>query len=360
MGLLLLFFFVSICFSFLCSIWEAVILSVTPSYVNRKVQDGSPIGETLQAYKKDIDRPLSAVLTLNTIAHTVGAIGVGAQAGEVYGSNSIDLGFASLTYESIIASVMTLAILILSEIIPKTIGANMWRQLAPFTVKSLRILLFVLWPFVWLSQRITKTLKKDKDRSVLSRADFAAMTVVGEESGALDQSESAIIQNLLRLEKLTVRDIMTPRTVLLMADEQQTTRQYFDQHHPIPVSRIPVYNESPHMVTGMILKDDLLLELAEDHDEKKLTEIRRPIIFVKDSDPLPTLLDTLVVKREHIAMVADDFGSIVGIVSMEDLFETILGLEIMDESDAVEDMQRLARKNWKERAKKLGIIEDEN
>lgn len=356
MGLLLIFFFVSICFSFLCSIWEAVILSVTPSYVNRKVQEGSSIGETLQAYKKDIDRPLSAVLTLNTIAHTIGAIGVGAQAGEVFGAHSIDLGLFSLTYESLIAGGMTLAILILSEIIPKTMGANMWRELAPFTVKSLRILLWILAPFVWMSQGITKSLKKDKDRSVLSRADFAAMTIVGEESGAIDQSESTIIQNLLRLEKLTVRDIMTPRTVLLLADEKMTMREYFDTHRPIPVSRIPLFRDNSHMITGMVLKDDLLLELAEDNDTKLLGEIRRPIIFVKDSDPLPSLLDTLVVKREHIAVATDDYGSVVGLVTMEDLFETILGLEIMDESDAVEDLQRLARKNWEDRAKKLGIL----
>jgi CBS domain containing-hemolysin-like protein len=197
MGLLIFFFLTSICFSFLCSIWEAVILSVTPSYVNRQVQEGTATGKLLQAYKQDIDKPLSAVLTLNTIAHTVGAIGVGAQAGKLFGTSTINLGITSLSYESFIAGAMTLAILILSEIIPKTIGANMWKELAPFTVRSLRVLMWVLFPFVWMSQLITKALKKDKERSVFSRADFAALTSAGLESGALDKSESKIIQNLL-------------------------------------------------------------------------------------------------------------------------------------------------------------------
>lgn len=358
MGLLITFFFVSICFSFLCSVWEAVILSITPSYVNRKIQEGSDVGITLRKYKGDIDRPLSAILTLNTVAHTVGAIGVGAQAGKLFGTQAFDMGIVSLTYESVIAGVMTLAILILSEIIPKTIGANMWRQLAPFTVRSLRILLWVLAPFVWMSQSITRRLKRDKDRSVLSRADFTAMTQVGAESGALQPGESMIIQNLLRLDKLVVRDIMTPRTVMICADERMTMKAYFEANRALPVSRIPVYHTHPDRITGLILKDDLLLQLAEDQHEKLLSEIRRPIAFVKDRESIASLLDTLIARREHIAMVSDEYGSVVGVVTMEDLFETLLGLEITDESDAVEDLQRLARENWQERAKKLGILEE--
>ncbi len=357
---LFLFLFVSISFSFLCSIWEAVILSITPSYINRKTQEGNAIGPQLQALKRDIDKPLAAILTLNTIAHTVGAIGVGAQAGRLYGSQSLNLGIASLSYESIVAGAMTLAILLLSEIIPKTIGANMWKRLAPFTANSLKLLLgklSPLRPFVWLSEKITKSLKKEKGRSVLSRADFAAMASVGLESGAIDQSESTIIQNLLRLKTLQIKDIMTPRSVMVMAEETQRLSEFYEENKPLRFSRIPIYKEKNDHITGFILKDDLLLNLAEDHHEKRLNEIRRPLVFVQSSDPLPKLLDTLVQQGKHIAIVIDTYGTVVGLVSMEDLFETILGLEIVDESDTIDDLQQFARKQWEERAKRLGLLE---
>jgi CBS domain containing-hemolysin-like protein len=359
MGLLIVFFVLSIVISFLCSVWEAVLLSITPAFVGRQVQEGHKIGILLQAFKKDIDRPLSAILTLNTIAHTVGAIGVGAQAGKLYGETSLNLEFTSISAESLVAGTMTLAILILSEIIPKTIGANNWRELATFTIQSLRLLLIVLSPFVWLSQQITRTLKKEKGRSVLSRADFTAITHVGLESGAIAQSESVIIQNLLRLERLVVRDIMTPRTVVMTANESQTLEAFFQQRPNLPFSRIPVYKDAPDHITGMILKDDMLKLLAEDKHGMTLAEIRRPILFVRDTKRLPELLDTFIHSKAHIALVTDDFGSVAGLVTMEDLFETLLGLEIVDESDTVEDLQRLARKRWEERAKKLGLVEEE-
>lgn len=331
-------------------------MSVTPAYVNRKVQEGSVIGATLQAYKKDIDKPLSAILTLNTIAHTVGAMGVGAQAGKLFGSNHFDLGFTNLSYASIIAAIMTLAILILSEIIPKTIGANMWESLAPFTVRSLKILLLVLSPFVWLSQLITKSLKKDKDKSIFSKADFAAMASAGLESGTLDHSESVIIQNLMRLEKLVVRDIMTPRTVMVMADQTQRIFDFYQKNKPLNFSRIPVYSEKQDHITGIFLKDDLLAKMAEDQHNDKLITIRRDVLFVNDDTDLPRLLDLFVTKKGHIAIVNDSYGSILGLVSMEDLFETLLGLEIVDESDNIADLQSFARKKWEERAKNDGLI----
>jgi CBS domain containing-hemolysin-like protein len=353
MGLLILFFVVSILFSFLCSVWEAVLLSITPTYIRRATLEGKSIGDTLNTYKKDIDKPLSAILTLNTIAHTVGAIGVGAQAGHLFGENYFNLGgVMSVSYESIIAGVMTLAILILSEIIPKTIGANNWEGLAPFTVRSLRVLLIILHPLVWLSQLITKTLKKDKERSVLSRADFAAMTREGEQSGALDKSESAIIKNLLAFEKKTVRDIMTPKTVALMANEDTTLRAFYDQNQPLPFSRIPIYKENRDHVTGIILKDELLQHLVDEGDTTQLKEIKRPIDFVQDDMRLPQLFQSLTNEKQHLFIVSDDFGVVVGIVTMEDLFETLLGKEIVDETDSVVDLQKLAKEQWEERVKK--------
>ena len=218
MGLLIFWFLVSIAFSFLCSILEAVLLSITPSYVTQQVQQKTSTGDLLQEYKKDIDKPLSAILTLNTVAHTAGAIGVGAAATQYWG--------ASVMSTVVVPVGMTLAILILSEIIPKTIGANNWKSLAPFTTKTLKFLIMILAPLVWLCQLTTKFLKKDKSKSVLSRADFAAMTQVGASSGAIAPQESEIISNLLNFEKMSVRDIMTPRTVAFMVEEDMTCLLY--------------------------------------------------------------------------------------------------------------------------------------
>lgn len=349
MFLLIIFLVVSIFFSFLCSILEAVLLSITPAYVRKAVHEKSTTGALLQQYKDDIDKPLSAILTLNTIAHTVGAIGVGAQAGAVFGHSYLDLGLFSISYESIIATVMTLAILILSEILPKTIGANNWESLAPFTMKMLRVLLFVLGPLVWLSQLITKSLKKDKNESVLSRMEFALMARMGAESGALDENESNIIKNLLEFEKLYIRDIMTPKTVAVMFEEDMTLKEAYDKYHPIRYSRIPLFNDTRDNITGIILKDDLLQNIVDGKGDTKLKDIKREAHYEKQNISLPGMFQALVKEKTHLSIVVDDFGSVVGLVSMEDLFETLLGMEIMDEFDSVADLQELARQKWKKR-----------
>jgi len=354
MFLLFAFFALSITFSFLCSIWEAVLLSITPSFISRKVQEGSQLGADLEMFKEDIDRPLSAILTLNTIAHTVGAIGVGAQAAKVFNGPSIIPGIPS---ETIVASVMTLAILILSEIIPKTIGANMWQSLAGFTVKSLKFLLFILAPFVWVSQLITKNLKRDKDKSVFSKADLAAMTHAGEESGVLAESESTIIKNLLAFDNVSVRDIMTPRTVMVKVDETTTLMDFYKNNQPLRFSRIPIFQESSDNITGIVLKDEILQYLVEDKDGVQLKEIKREVIAVRDDKHLPELFEVMTTQKVQIAIVVDSYGSLVGLVTMEDLFETLLGLEIVDESDGEADLQKLARQKWEARAKKMGLIE---
>jgi CBS domain containing-hemolysin-like protein len=332
--------------------WEAVILSITPSYISRMQTEKPTIGHILNVMKEDIDRPLSAILTLNTIAHTVGALGVGVQAGKMFGTNNLSILGINITYEGLIAGAMTLAILILSEIIPKTLGANLWKQLTPFTVRSLRVLLFVLAPFVWLSKLITRMVNTEKGRSVFSRADFAAMADAGLKSGALDREEKSIIQNLLRLENIKVRDIMTPRSVIVMVDEEMQMKEIYSEIQPMVFSRIPVYHEHPDNITGLILKDNILEKLAQDKDSVAAAEIKRDIIFVEDNFTVAKLMDTLILNREHLSMVVDDFGSVVGLVTMEDLFETLLGLEIVDESDKVEDLQKLALEKWKKRYKK--------
>ena len=353
MAILFFFFIVSIFFSFLCSVWEAVLLSITPSYVSRMQMEKPRLGKRLSYLKDDIDRPLSAILTLNTIAHTVGAIGVGVQAGKLFGTAKINLYIFEATYESLIAGLMTLAILILSEIIPKTIGATYWKQLTSFTVRSLKVLMLVLAPFVWLSKWVTHLIKKEGEMSVLNRADVAAMADAGLKSGAIDKEEKSIIQNLLRLENMQVKNIMTPRSVVFKLDENQTLGEIFTAYNPFQFSRIPVYNENTDNITGFILKDAILENIAADKHGRQAVEIRRKIFFVEDSLSVAGLLDKLILEKQHMTMVADEFGTVVGLVTMEDVIETLFGLEIIDESDKVADLQKLARERWK-RAKDPG------
>jgi CBS domain containing-hemolysin-like protein len=350
--LIIVFFIVSITFSFLCSIWEAVLLSITPSFTEKKLQEGGDIGHTLEAYKANIDQPLSAILTLNTIAHTVGAIGVGAQAAIIWGT--------SIVSTVAVPVVMTLAILLLSEIVPKTIGANYWQELAGFTVKSLKIIMLVLAPFVFISQIITRTLKKDKNASVFSREDFSAMANLGAKQGVLDKEESTIMRNLMLFESVLARDVMTPRTVMVAAPENMTVREFHDNHPNLRFSRIPIFEDSLDHVTGYVLKNDLLIRLVNKEDSTPLSTIKRDMIAIKENFPIPELFNHFTEKREQVALVIDEFGGTAGLVTLEDVIETLLGLEIVDESDHIVDMQVLARKKWEERARRIGLLEELN
>lgn len=360
MGLLIFFFLLSILFSFLCSVWEAVLLSITPSFVEVSYKEGTTTGKLLKAFKKDIDRPLSAILTLNTIAHTVGAIGVGAQAGKQFGDQDMVLGGMVLPFsvEAFVGAVMTLAILILSEIIPKTIGANNWKQLSGFTVRSLNIIIYALYPLVWFSQFITKVLKKDKEKSVLSRADFSAMAEIGEKEGIFRSNESKIIHNLLRLNTIRAKDIMTPRTVVKVANQEVTIQEFYERNQRLQFSRIPIYAESKDHINGFVLKDEILSNIIKDNGQAPLKDIMREINIVNEQMPLPDLFNRMMEKREHIALVVDEFGGMAGILTMEDVIETLLGIEIVDEQDNIEDMQMLARRNWEKRAEVLGLLEE--
>jgi len=349
--LLIVFLLVSIVFSFLCSIWEAVLLSITPSFTQMQIKEGSDLGASLQEFKENIDRPLAAILTLNTIAHTAGAIGVGAQATKIWG--------ASFMATAVVPVVMTLAILLLSEIIPKTIGANYWKELAGFTVRCLKVVMWVLAPLVFASQIITKALKKDKDASVFSRADFTAMAELGTQQGVFNEGESSILQNLLRFNTILAKDIMTPRTVMIAADQDSSARDFHDSHPNLRFSRIPVYDQSQDHITGYVLKDQILKKLVDKKDGDALSSIRREVLAVKESFPIPDLFNHFTAKREHIAIVLDDFGGTAGLVTMEDVIETLLGLEIVDEQDNASDMQALARKQWEQRARSVGLLESE-
>jgi len=343
---LLLWAALSIGFSFLCSILEAVLLSVTPSFVTQQLQSGSTTGKLLNEYKEDIDKPLAAILTLNTIAHTVGAMGVGAVAGKLYGGQYLMESPFPISWETIIAVVMTLLILFASEIIPKTIGANNWRSLSGFTTRTLKFLLFILAPLVWVSTFITKSFKKDKNKSVLSRSDFAAMTQLGESSGAISDEESEIIGNLLNFEKMTVRDIMTPRSVAYMLEEKMTISDFKKNTPSKTYSRIPVYKDDKDNITGVVLKDDILLCIIEEGNNQEIKDLMLDVIFVIDSMPLPELFKNLTKEKQHLFVVKDEFGTVVGLVTMEDMFETLLGQEIVDESDKVIDLQKYAKEKF--------------
>ncbi|CAL2102427.1 Hemolysin [Tenacibaculum sp. 190130A14a] len=370
MTLLIVFAIVSIFFSFLCSILEAVLLSVTPTFINVKKKEGKVFATELEELKKDVDKPLIAILTLNTIAHTVGAILVGVQAKvaytELYGSNKVSYFGVEFTEElmvGVVSSIMTILILVASEIIPKTIGATYWKKLAGFTSKTLKILMFPLkWTgILWLLQLTTKLIggKGAHGESVLSREDFHAMTDIAEQEGVFKESESKVIRNMINFKEVQAKHIMTPRTVLKTADENQTIQSFFEENKSLRFSRVPVYANNPDNITGYILKDQMLLAMVENKGNEPLSSIKRNIMVASRDLSIPSLFEKLIEQREHLALVVDEYGSVSGLVTQEDVIETLLGFEIMDESDNVADLQNLARKSWENRAKRLGIIESE-
>ena len=369
MGLLLFYAFVSIFFSFLCSILEAVLLSINPTFVNLKKKEGKAYAQTLESLKKDVDKPLIAILTLNTIAHTVGAILVGVQAkvayANLYGSETrsfLGFEFTEDVMVGLVSTVMTILILVASEIIPKTIGATYWKQLANFTAKSLTIMVGALkyTGLLWLLQLFTKLVGgKGHHGSVLSREDFTAMADIAHEEGVFQESESIVIKNLLKFDEISAKDVMTPRTVMKIAPESMTIKEFFDDNPKLRFSRIPIYKDKSDEITGFVLKDTVLEEMINENGDRPLSTIKRDILIINRNKPIPDVFEIFIEQRQHIALVVDEYGSVSGLVSMEDVIETLLGLEIVDESDNVEDLQHLARENWRSRAKRLGIIDED-
>ncbi len=357
MGLLILFAVVSIFFSFTCSILEAVLLCVTPTFINVKKKEGKAYASTLEEFKTDVDKPLIAILTLNTIAHTVGAILVGVQAEQL----PYKIEILGINIVGIVSTIMTLLILVLSEIIPKTIGATYWKNLTAFTTRALQILIFPLkWTgILWVLQLTTKLIGgKGHHGSVLSREDFTAMADMAQEEGVFKESESLIIKNLITFKEVLVKNIMTPRTVMITADENMSTQEFYDANPNLKFSRIPIYANTPDEITGYFLKDNLFEAIINGKGDQPLKSILRPLTVTNRDLPIPELFDQLISKREHIALVVDEYGSVSGLVSQEDVIETLLGLEIMDESDNVADLQHLARKKWEKRAESLGLLDN--
>jgi len=329
--------------SFLCSILEAALLSITPAHVAKLEQDRPKVGARLRALKSQVDRPLAAILTLNTTANTVGAAGVGAEAMRLWGSEVLALTSA----------VLTLLILVLAEIIPKTLGAIYWRRLSGFITIVLPAMILILYPLVRLSEVITGFLRHRRGTEKLSREEFAALARVGQEQGVFDESEMRILRNLFHFGSLRTSDIMTPRTVVFSLEESTTVRDAIANRGSMTFSRVPIWKGTPDHVTGYILKDQLLLRAARNELDLPVCSFAREALMVPDTVPLPALFEKLLDKREHIAVVVDEYGGVDGVVTMEDVLETLIGLEIVDEMDSVKDMRAMARAKWEVRAKHI-------
>ena len=334
-------------FSFLCSVLEAVILSVTPSYVVAISKKRPPIGRLLSGFKRDAERPLAAILTLNTIANTAGATGVGAQALLLFGSTSV----------GVISALLTLLVLFLSEIIPKTIGATYWRGLAPVATRITQGLIYALFPFVWVGGVLRRVVGRGRPPARLSEDELHALADLGQQEGVVHDSESRVLQNVIRFGSLRGRAIMTPRTVVVAFPEETTVQEVVGSRDGLRFSRIPIYADNIDAVTGYVLKSDLLMSAAEGRVDQKLAALKRKISLVPDTHPLRELFTQFLDQREHIAVLVDQYGGMAGIVTMEDVVENLLGLEIVDESDVEIDMQKLARRRWQRRARQMGATD---
>ncbi|WP_124978932.1 CNNM domain-containing protein [Nonlabens xiamenensis] len=351
MGLLIFYALISIIFSFLCSILEAVLLSINPTFIKVKEQEGKSYIPALKSLKGDVDKPLIAILTLNTLAHTVGAILVGVQAEAL-----VDEGYQAYVWGiplvGVVSAIMTVLILIVSEIIPKTIGATYWQNLAGFSTRALKAM---IWPLkwtgiLWFLQLTTKTIGKSAHISTMTREEFVAITETAEKEGVFEPTEGQFIKSLMNFNKIKVKDIMTPRSVMFMAPQSMTIKDFFKENQDLRFSRIPVFGANRDDIKGYVLKDHILADIIHDKPAETLEDLRREITMVPTNLPIPLLFERMISSKEHMALVVDDYGSVQGVATMEDVIETMLGLEIMDESDNVEDMQLLARKNWEKRS----------
>lgn len=346
MSLLFLYLLLAIGVSFLCSILESVLMSTPFSFITMREEEGYRPAARFKRYKQDIDSSIAAILALNTIANTFGAAGVGRQAQLLFGS----------TWFGVISAVTTLLILIFAEIIPKSIGTGYYRHLMGFTVRALSVLQVLMYPFVLLIRLVIRMLPEGEDEAAVSREEVSAMANVGEEEGEIEAGENKVIQNILKLDNVSASDAMTPRVVCSVASEGMSLRDFYEdetfEHH----SRIPVYAESPEYITGYILRSDALEALADDKFDLTLRDIRRDISFFEEDRSISDIWETLLKRREQIALIIDEYGCFQGILTLEDIIETIFGLEIMDESDEVSDMQKYARERWEKRQKRFKKI----
>ena len=349
MFLLFAFMIGAIAISFICSVMEAVLLCITPSYIATLQNSNPTLAKRVKALRAQIDRPLAAILTLNTIAHTAGAAAVGAQAAVVFGDAAV--GIAS--------AVMTLLVLVFSEIIPKTLGATYWRQLTAVVTSALAWLIPVLKPFVWLSEQLTKLLSSKKSESTYIRAEIEAMATLGTEAGELAEDESTIITNLLRFRSTTVDDVFTPRSVLFKVHKDMTVGEYLEQHGSESFSRILVTDKDEDDIIGFVMRNDIMLSFHRLGADYRIAKLTKPIYTVPETVALPTLFSSFIEKRLHICLIIDEYGDVQGIVTLEDMLESLLGINIVDERDKTVNMRQKAALMWQQRlATKSKLIDN--
>jgi len=337
-GPLITYMLLALIVSSICSVLEATILSTPITFINTLEQQGAKGAARLKKLKTDIDRPISAILVINTIANTVGASLVGAEAAKLFASTGV----------GVISGIFTFCILVFSEIIPKTIGSNYWRSLAVPASSIIQFLIYITFPIVWLVEKFTHFITDDSAPAV-SREEVVAMVSTGAEEGVLEKEENKMIQNLLKLDDVTAHEIMTPSSVVTMAESSQTIREFYNSDDFAKFSRIPLYEEeNDDYITGYVLKQEILEKLAQDKFNIKLKDLARPILSFREDESVSNIWEKLLENKEHISVIIDEYGSMRGIVTMEDVIETMLGFEIVDEKDEVVDMQELAKEQWQQ------------
>ena len=333
----------SVLVSALCSTLEATLLSTPLSFITGLEEQGTKGASRLKRLKQHPDRPISAILCLNTIANTVGASIVGSLVYEVYGDAIV----------GIFSTVFTFLILIFAEIIPKTIGTSYWRSLAIPASVIINGMIFIMFPLVWVLEKLTGHISSKSNQISISREDISAMVSVATEEEVIEKEEKKMIQNLLKLDEITAHEIMTPSAVVEMAESHMTIRDFYDSEE-LTHSRIPVYDdENDEYVIGYVLRQEILEKMAEDKFTTKLDEITRPIMTFKEDDTVSDIWEKMLEKKEHISVILDEYGSVRGIVTMEDVIETMIGHEIVDETDEVVDMQEYAKEQWEKAQKEL-------
>ena len=343
MAALLTYFMTALFVSFLCSLLESVLLSLSIAHVSVIEKEGGTSGKLMAELKENINKPLAAILTVNTVANTIGAAGVGAQTLMIFGNEWV----------AISSGVLTLCILIFSEIIPKTIGAIYSKSLVPFSAYTIRILMFIAWPFVLLSETMSKFIHKGENggESKASREELLAMAEISEDEGSIDEQEGDIIENLMKLDDMPVEDIMTPRSVIFAMKESDTVGTVVEEHSPIAFSRIPIFQKDLDDIVGIVNRYDLVNKQAEDQFDIKMNEIMKPIESILEKASVSDVLDLFVKRRQQMFLVKDEFGTTTGLITLEDAIETLLGVEIVDEHDNVVDMRKLATAKMMEKAK---------
>ena len=339
MSRLFFYFFAVLGVSFLCSLLESFILSVTHAHISIVSKDRPALGKKLSYFKENINRPLSAILSLNTIANTVGAASVGAITLIEFGSSWV----------AIMSGVLTLSILIFSEIIPKTIGALYWKRILIPATFAVQVLITMTYPLVVLLELLSKWLAKEGNGDKVSREEVIAMAELGEDEGTIEESESTVIENVLMLDDIPVEEVLTPRSVIFALDKTSSVREVLDKYNDIEFSRIPVYEEGLDNIIGIVRRHVLLKSKAEDQFDVTMGELAKPIHTVEENDSVGDVLDEFVKRREHLFMVKDQFGQVAGLITLEDAIETLLGIEIVDETDSVVDMRKLALDNWRKK-----------